>query len=224
MGNSHQRKKKRKNTSKRHKQEAGSSGPRLLSEFERIANDLLRKGYSLDKTLSISTHSCNGVILTSRAVKQGRGSSTNIGARYKYRNAAIDVNFNTKSSVSTTLTLGGEFLPSTNIKASVRFPDYNSSKLNLQFPHLCRNAALSISVGLSQSPDVMLSATMGTSSIAFGMELKYKTASHRFTQYDAGISVTKPSCNASIILCVASLEIANTMKKSTLFIIKICKG
>ena len=37
MGNSHQRKKKIKNTSKRHKQE---QGPRLFSDFGRIANGL----------------------------------------------------------------------------------------------------------------------------------------------------------------------------------------
>ncbi|XP_022745150.1 mitochondrial outer membrane protein porin 2-like [Durio zibethinus] len=194
MGSGHQKRKKR---SKRHKQEPG---PRLFSDFGRIANDLLTKGYSQDQILSISTHSCNGVILTSGALKHGRQSSTHIGARYKYRNAAIDVNIDTKSSISTTLTLGGEFLPSTNIKASVRFPDYNSSKLNLKFQHFFRNATLSVSVDLNQSPDVMLSATIGTSSIAFGMESKYKTASRSFTQHDAGISVTKPSCNASIIL------------------------
>ncbi|XWS39864.1 hypothetical protein CRYUN_Cryun18bG0091100 [Craigia yunnanensis] len=163
-------------------------------------SNLLKKGYNQDQILSISTHSCNGVILTSGAVKHGRRSTTHIGAKYKYRNAAVDVNIDTKSSFSTTLTLGGEFLPSTNIKASVRFPDYYSSKLNLKFQHFFRYAALSVCVGLNQSPDIMLSATIGTSRIAFGMESKYKTASRSFTQYDAGISVTKPSSNASIIL------------------------
>ncbi|XVE93507.1 hypothetical protein REPUB_Repub01dG0198700 [Reevesia pubescens] len=192
MGNSHQRKKKRKNKSKTHRQEPG---PRLFSDFGRTANDLLTKGYSQDQILSISSHSCNGVIITSNAMKHGRRSSTRIGARYKYRNAAIDVNIDTKSSISTTLTLGGEFL-----KASLKFPDYNSTKLSLKFQHFFRNAALSISFGLNQSPDIMLPATIGTPSIAIGMESKYKTASRSFTQYDAGISVTKPSCNASIIL------------------------
>ena len=41
---------------------------------------------------------------------------------------------------------------------------------------------------------------------------KYKTASRSFTQDDAGISVTKPSCDASIILYVDTLIIANNMK------------
>ncbi|XVF67439.1 hypothetical protein PTKIN_Ptkin10aG0121800 [Pterospermum kingtungense] len=209
MGNSHRRKKKRKNKSTRPKQEPGPR-PRLFCDFGRIANDLLRKGYNQDQILSISTHSCNGVMvpctlhhlqtLTSRAVKHGRQSTMQLGARYKYKNAAIDVNMDTKSSISTTLTLGGEFLPSTHVKASVRFPDCNSSKLNLKFQHFFRNATLLFSVGLNRSPDVMLSATIGTSSIAFGMESKYKTASRSFTQYDAGISVTKPTCDASIIL------------------------
>ncbi|XP_021284311.1 mitochondrial outer membrane protein porin 5-like [Herrania umbratica] len=199
MGKSHQRKKKRKNTSKRQKQEPG---PRPFSDFGKVANGLLTKGYSQDQRLSISTRSCNGVILSSTAAKHGRRSSptTQIAASYKYGNASIDVNIDAKPSFSTTLTLGGKVLPSTYTKASLKFPDYNFSKLNLKFQHFFRNAALYISVGLNQSPVVMLSASIGTASIAFGMEAKYKHASHSFTQCDAGISVTQPSCDASIIL------------------------
>ncbi|XP_017971505.1 PREDICTED: mitochondrial outer membrane protein porin 2 [Theobroma cacao] len=199
MGKSHQRKKKRKNTSKRQKQEPG---PRPFSDYGKIANGLLTKGYSQDQRLSISTRSSNGVILTSTAARPGRRSSptTQIAASYKYGNASIDVNIDAKPSFSTTLTLGGKVLPSTYAKASLKFPDYNFSKLNLKFQHFFRNAALYISVDLNQSPVVMLSASIGTASIAFGMEAKYKAASHSFTQCDAGISVTKPSCDASIIL------------------------
>ncbi|MBA0815641.1 hypothetical protein Gohar_000401, partial [Gossypium harknessii] len=72
--------------------------------------------------------------------------------------------------------------------------------LNLKFQQSFRNAALSISVGLNQSPDILLSATIGTSSIAFGIESKYKTTSRSFSRLDAGISVTNPSRDASIIL------------------------
>ncbi|KAK6253428.1 hypothetical protein QUC31_015148 [Theobroma cacao] len=229
MGKSQQRKKKRKNTSKRQKQEPG---PRPFSDYGKIANGLLTKGYSQDQRLSISTRSSNGVIFTSTAARPGRRSSptTQIAASYKYGNASIDVNIDAKpsfsttltlggkvlpstyakaslkfpdynfSKFSTTLTLGGKVLPSTYTKASLKFPDYNFSKLNLKFQHFFRNAALYISVDLNQSPVVMLSASIGTASIAFGMEAKYKAASHSFTQCDAGISVTKPSCDASIIL------------------------
>ncbi|KAK8316579.1 hypothetical protein V6Z11_A13G049800 [Gossypium hirsutum] len=188
--NSHQRKKKRSKTSKRHKQQE-PAGPRRFSEFGKFANDLLTKGYIHDQTLSISTRSCNGV---------GRRSTANVGAQYKYKNAAVEVNFDTKSSIATTLSFGGEILPSTNVNASLRLPEYGSSQLNLKFQQSFRNAALSISVGLNQSPDILLSATIGTSSIAFGIESKYKTTSRSFGRLDAGISVTTPSRDASIIL------------------------
>ncbi|KAA3488618.1 mitochondrial outer membrane protein porin 2-like isoform X1 [Gossypium australe] len=197
--NSHQRKKKRSKTSKRHKQQE-PAGPRRFSEFGKFANDLLTKGYIHNQTLSISTHSCNGVIITSRASRQGRRSTANVGAQYKYKNNAVEVNFDTKSSIATTLSFGGEILPSTNVNASLRLPEYGSSQLNLKFQQSFRNADLSISVGLNQSPDILLSATIGTSSIAFGIESKYKSTSRSFSRLDAGISVTNPSRDASIIL------------------------
>ncbi|XVE49328.1 hypothetical protein DITRI_Ditri01bG0074000 [Diplodiscus trichospermus] len=198
MGKGHQRKKKIKKVA-RHKQEPRPR-LRLFSDFGRIANDLLRTGYSQDQMLSISTHSCHGVVLNSTAIRHGRQSTIHIGARYKYKNAAIDVNLDKKSRVSTTLSLAGGVFHSINAKASLRFPDYSSSKVDLKFQQFFRNAALYVSVGLNKTPDVMLSATIGTSSIALGMESKYKSASRSFAQYDAGISFTKPSCDASIIL------------------------
>ncbi|KAK8259373.1 hypothetical protein V6Z11_D13G051600 [Gossypium hirsutum] len=158
------------------------------------AADLLSKGYCHDESLNISTQSCNGVIGTLTARRHGRRPAANIGARYDHNNAAI--------AISTTLDFGREYLPSTNINASLRFPEYGSSKLNLKFQQSFRNAALSISVGLNQSPDILLSAAIATSSIACGIESKYKTASHCFTRYGAGISIINPSHDASIILCL----------------------
>ncbi|KAK8259374.1 hypothetical protein V6Z11_D13G051600 [Gossypium hirsutum] len=150
------------------------------------AADLLSKGYCHDESLNISTQSCNGVIGTLTARRHGRRPAANIGARYDHNNAAIAVNFFysnfVASTISTTLDFGREYLPSTNINASLRFPEYGSSKLNLKFQQSFRNAALSISVGLNQSPDILLSAAIATSSIACGIESKYKTASHCFTR------------------------------------------
>ncbi|XP_039006477.1 mitochondrial outer membrane protein porin 5-like [Hibiscus syriacus] len=196
VANSHRRKKKR---SKRHKKQE-PAGPRLFSDFGKFANDLLTKGYCRDQSLSISTHSCTGVIVTSRAVRHGRRSTANIGARYKHKNFDIQINFDTKSSISTTLTFGAEFLPSTNINASLRFPKYNLSSINLNFHRSFRNAALSMSVGLNHSPVLTLSTTVGTSSLAIGMESMYATASRSFMRFNAGLSVTSQSHDASITL------------------------
>ncbi|KAL1125532.1 hypothetical protein V6Z11_A13G049900 [Gossypium hirsutum] len=171
-----------------------------------LAADLLSKGYCHDESLDISTQSCNGVIGTLTARRHGRRPAANIGARYDHNNAAIAVNFFysnfVASTISTTLDFGREYFPSTNINASLRFPEYGSSKLNLKFQQSFRNAALSISVGLNQSPDILLSAAIATSSIACGTESKYKTAAHCFTWYGAGVSIINPSHDASIILYV----------------------
>ncbi|MBA0667342.1 hypothetical protein Goklo_000442 [Gossypium klotzschianum] len=150
---------------------------------------MLSKGYCHDESLNISTQSCNGVIGTLTVRRHGRRPAANIGARYDHTNAAIAVNFFysnfVASTISTTLDFGREYLPSTNINASLRFPEHGSSKLNLKFQQSFRNAALSISVGLNQSPDILLSAAIATSSIACGIETKYKTASHCFTRIHA---------------------------------------
>ncbi|KAL4302785.1 hypothetical protein GQ457_10G020260 [Hibiscus cannabinus] len=201
VANSPRSKKKRRTTSKRRKkQEPAQAGPRLFSDFGKFGNDLLTKGYGHDQTLSITTQSCNGVIVTSTAVKHGSRSTANIGARYKHENAEVQVNFDTRSSISAALTVGAKLSPSTNVKASLILPQYSSSNLKLKFHQSFRNAALSISVGLNQSPDLTLSTTIGNSSVAFGMGLKYTIASCSFTQYDAGISVNDRRHDASIIL------------------------
>ncbi|KAK5770531.1 hypothetical protein PVK06_046682 [Gossypium arboreum] len=165
---------------------------------------LLSKGYCHDESLDISTQSCNGVNGTLTARRHGRRPAANIGARYDHNNAAIAVNFFYSNFISTTIDFGREYFPSTNINASLRFPDCFGFQflfpLNLKFQQSFRNAALSISVGLNQSPDILLSAAIATSSIACGTESKYKTAAHCFTRYGAGISIINPSHDASIIL------------------------
>ncbi|KAK8316580.1 hypothetical protein V6Z12_A13G052200 [Gossypium hirsutum] len=166
----------------------------IIVHFPRFAYKglyyLLSKGYCHDESLDISTQSCNGVIGTLTARRHGRRPAANIGARYDHNNAAIAVNFFysnfVASTISTTLDFGREYFPSTNINASLRFPEYGSSKLNLKFQQSFRNAALSISVGLNQSPDILLSAAIATSSIACGTESKYKTAAHCFTWAERG--------------------------------------
>ncbi|KAK6923963.1 Eukaryotic porin/Tom40, partial [Dillenia turbinata] len=135
--------------------------------------------------------------LTSTAVKKGGLSTGDIGALYKYKNATIDVKVDTASTIATTLTLH-EVLPSTKAIASFKVPDYNSSKLEVQYFH--HHATFTSRVALNQSPAVDLSATIGTPTIAFGAEAAYETTSGSFTKYTAGISVTKPDSSASIVL------------------------
>ncbi|KAJ6989600.1 hypothetical protein NC653_018161 [Populus alba x Populus x berolinensis] len=104
-----------------------SKGPVLFADIGNKAKDLLTKDYNSDQRLSVSTFSDAGVALTSSAVKIGGLSTGDVAALYMYKNTIFNVQIDTESNISTTLTFTG-FLPSTKTIASIKFPDYNSGK------------------------------------------------------------------------------------------------
>ncbi|KAM5551458.1 hypothetical protein ABKV19_026343, partial [Rosa sericea] len=79
--------------------------------------------------------------------KKGGLSLGDVAAQYKYKKAAV----------STKLTIT-DVLPSTKAIASVKFPDYKSSKLEAQDLH--EHASFTTAVGLNKSPAVDFSATI----------------------------------------------------------------
>ncbi|KAG5241532.1 VDAC2.1 family protein [Salix suchowensis] len=174
-----------------------SKGPVLFADIGKKAKDLLTKDYNSDQKFSVSTYSDSGVALTSTAVKKGGLSTGDVAALYMYKNTTFDVKFDTGSNISTTLTFT-DFLPSTKTIASIKFPDYNSGKLEVQYFH--DRASFTTAVALNQSPAIDVTATIGTPTIAFGAEAGYDTTLGSFTKYTAGISVTKPDSYASVIL------------------------
>ncbi|XP_011011237.1 PREDICTED: mitochondrial outer membrane protein porin 2-like [Populus euphratica] len=174
-----------------------SKGPVLFADIGKKAKDLLTKDYNSDQRLSVSTFSDAGVALTSTAVKKGGLSTGDVAALYMYRNTIFDVKIDTESNISTTLTFT-DFLPSTKTIASIKFPDYNSGKLEVQYFH--DRASFTTAVALNQSPAIDVTATIGTPTIAFGAEAGYDATLGSFTKYTAGISVTKPDSYASLIL------------------------
>ncbi|KAJ6288775.1 hypothetical protein OIU76_024706 [Salix suchowensis] len=174
-----------------------SKGPVLFADIGKKAKDLLTKDYNSDQKFSVSTYSDSGVALTSTAVKKGGLSTGDVAALYMYKNTTFDVKFDTGSNISTTLTFT-DFLPSTKTIASIKFPDYNSGKLEVQYFH--DRASFTTAVALNQSPAIDVTATIGTPTIAFGAEAGYDTTLGSFTKYTAGISVTKPDSYASMIL------------------------
>ncbi|KAJ6990409.1 mitochondrial outer membrane protein porin 2 [Populus alba] len=174
-----------------------SKGPVLFADIGNKAKDLLTKDYNSDQRLSVSTFSDAGVALTSSAVKIGGLSTGDVAALYMYKNTIFNVQIDTESNISTTLTFTG-FLPSTKTIASIKFPDYNSGKLEVQYFH--DRASFTTAVALNQSPAIDVTATIGTPTMAFGAEAGYDTTLGSFTKYTAGISVTKPDSYASMIL------------------------
>jgi voltage-dependent anion channel protein 2 len=102
--------------------------------FSLFVLDLLTRDYSTDQKFSISTNSVSGVALTSTALKNGVLHAANVATQYKYRNTffdvKIDTDFNDPDNHHIT-----EILPSTKAIASFKVPDYNSSKLEVQYFH-----------------------------------------------------------------------------------------
>lgn len=174
-----------------------SKGPGLYSDIGKKGRDLLTRDYIFDQKFTISTTSLSGVGITSSAVKKGGLYAFDIGSQYKYKNTLVDVKVDTDSNISTTFTVS-EVLPSTKAIASLKFPDYNAGKVEVQYFH--DHASFATVVALKQSPLVDLSATMGAHGVAFGAEAGFDTGSGAFTKYNAGISVTKPDYNFSVIL------------------------
>ncbi|KAF2324285.1 hypothetical protein GH714_011662 [Hevea brasiliensis] len=174
-----------------------NKGPGLFSDFGKKARDLLTKDYTTDQKFSISSVTDSGVAITSSLVAEGGLSAGDVVAQHKFKNGSLDVKLDTESNILTTLSIT-DFPSSTKVIASLKLPDYNSGKLEVQYFH--QHSGISAAVGLNQSPAVDFSATIGTPAIAFGAETTYATASGEFAKYNAGVSYTNPDSNASVIL------------------------
>ncbi|PKA59900.1 Mitochondrial outer membrane protein porin 5 [Apostasia shenzhenica] len=192
-------------------------GPGLFSDIGKKAKDLLTRDYSYDQKITISTSSASGVLLsdflmflevgvawhtcamglTSGAVKKGGLYALDVATQYKYKNTIIDVKADTDSNISATFTVL-EILPFTKTIATVKFPEYNSGKLEVQYFH--DHAGLATVVALKQNPVVDLSAAVGAHGIVFGAEAGFDTYSGVFTKYTAGIGLKRPDYDVSIIL------------------------
>ncbi|PPR87709.1 hypothetical protein GOBAR_AA32978 [Gossypium barbadense] len=160
-------------------------GPGLFSDFGKKAKDLLNKDYTSDQKFTISSSSYTGLALVSNIVNKGGLSSGDVAAQYKHQNAVVDFKLDTESNIY--IHLQKQWLP-----------DYNSGKLEVQNFH--EHATVATAVGLKKSPAVDFSATIGTPGIAFGAEASYVTSSGEFTKYNAGVNMTKPDSNASVVL------------------------
>ncbi|KAJ8505923.1 hypothetical protein OPV22_006809 [Ensete ventricosum] len=172
-------------------------GPGLFSDIGKKAKHLLTKDYTCDQKLTISTTSASGVALTSAAVKKGGLYKSDIGSLYKYKNTRVNVKVDTDANISATLIIS-EILPSTKAIASIKLPDYNSGKLVVQYLH--HHASLASVMALKQSPVVELSGTVGAQGLAFGAEAGFDAASGAVTKYGAGVRLTKPEYDASVIM------------------------
>ncbi|KAL9263702.1 Mitochondrial outer membrane protein porin 2-like protein, partial [Drosera capensis] len=154
------------------------NGPGLFSDIGKRSRDLLTKDFVSDQKFTLSSSTDSGVEFTSTAIKKGGLSTGDIAVKYKYKNTLVDVKVDTKSNIFTTFTVTDIF-PSTKAIVSVKLPDYNSGKLELQYFH--DHATFTTAAILNKSPAIDVSATIGTPAIAFGAEAGYDTTSGNFT-------------------------------------------
>lgn len=70
----------------------------------------------------------------------------------------------------------------------------------MEFQYFHHHAAFTTAVGLSQSPVLDCTLTLGSPGFALGAEAGYDSCSNIFTKYNAGIGVTKPEASFAIFL------------------------
>ncbi|KAL7101508.1 hypothetical protein ACP275_08G058100 [Erythranthe tilingii] len=174
-----------------------SKGPGLFSDIGKKAKDLLTKDYLSDHKFSVYTYSESGVALTTSTVKKAGYSSGDVAAQYIYKNTSADLKVDTENNISATFTVT-DIIPSSKTIATLKFPNYESGKLEFQYFH--PHASLTAAVGHNQAPPIDLTVTLGTSTFALGAEAGYETTSGKLTKYTAGITVTKPDSCISVIL------------------------
>ncbi|XP_061951575.1 mitochondrial outer membrane protein porin 2-like [Populus nigra] len=178
-----------------------TGGPRLFSDFGKLAYDLLR--YRINQSFNISTSSDIGLTLTPYAARRKKLSKAGVTAEYNLEDthATIKVDVNPELPISTTLTMSRTW-PFMKNTVLVKFPDYNSREFQIlhEVQYFHKRAALAMTLPLLRSPLIQLTATVGTAHLAFGMETVYNTSSRQFLMFDAGISMTSLNCEGSIIL------------------------
>ncbi|BAT82593.1 hypothetical protein LR48_Vigan07g265300 [Vigna angularis] len=172
-------------------------GPGFFSDIGRSGRDILTKDYNSDQRFTISSSANSGLDLKSTLVKSRGLSSGDVTAEFKYKNKVVNFKVDTESNVLTTFTVS-DVMPYAKTISSIRLPDYNSGKFEVQYLH--DHVAFTLRVGLTRSPAIDFSGTMGTPSIAFGAETSYSTSLAKFTKYNAGLCFKMPSSSASVIL------------------------
>ncbi|KAF7806623.1 mitochondrial outer membrane protein porin 6 [Senna tora] len=160
-------------------------------------SNLLYKDYNFDQKFSLTIPSASGLGLIATGFKKDQIFVGDINTLYKSGNTAVDVKIDTYSNVSTKVTVNDVF---TNTKLALSFnvPDHKSGKLDVQYLH--PRAVFNSSIGLNPSPQLELSAAIGSKDLHLGAEVGFNTASASFTKYNTGIAFNKPDFSAALLL------------------------
>ncbi|KAJ9563755.1 hypothetical protein OSB04_008915 [Centaurea solstitialis] len=169
------------------------------SSQEQVA-DIMTKPLKLEQFLKF--RSLLGMVeasksITSSGAKKGELFLADVNTKLINKNITTDIKVDTNSKVFTTITIDE---PAPGLKTIFSFvvPDQTSGKAELQYLH--ENAGISTSIGLTASPIVNFSGVAGNSTVAFGTDVSFDTATGNFTKYNAGLSFTTSDLIASVTL------------------------
>ncbi|KAJ1433492.1 Porin domain superfamily [Sesbania bispinosa] len=174
-----------------------ANGPAPFSEIGKRARDLLYKDYNFDHKFSLSVPNSAGLGLIATGLKKDQIFVGDINTLYKSGNVTVDVKVDTYSNVSTKVTVNDIF-HSNKVALSFNIPDHKSGKLDVQYLH--PHAAIDSSIGLNPSPQLELSAAIGSKELCMGAEVGFNTTSSSFTKYNAGIAFNKSDFSAALML------------------------
>ncbi|XP_068652489.1 mitochondrial outer membrane protein porin 4-like [Aristolochia californica] len=175
----------------------GSNGPAPFSEIGKKARDLLNKDYNFDHKFNLTLLSGTGLGLVTTAVQKDQLFVGDVNTQYKTGNTTVDVKVDSSSNVSTTIAVN-EIVQGTRAALSFKLPDHKSSKLDVLYLH--PHAAVTTSIGLTNTPLLEFSTAIGTRQISLGAEVGFDTKSGSLTKYNAGIGYNTDDLSASLIL------------------------
>lgn len=174
-----------------------ANGPAPFSEIGKRATDLLYKDYNFVHKFSLSIPNSDGLGLVATGLKKDQIFVGDINSHYKSGNVTVDVKVDTYSNVTTKVTANDVFRCK-KVALSFNIPDHKSGKLDLQYLH--PHAASDFSIGLNPSPQLELSAAIGSKDLCLGAEVGFNTTSASFTKYNAGVAYNKPDFSATFML------------------------
>ncbi|KAL5701014.1 hypothetical protein ACHQM5_026396 [Ranunculus cassubicifolius] len=203
-----------------------TSSPAPFSDIGKKVKDLLTKDYNFENKFILTIPNENGMVVTATGATRDQIFLGDISTHYKSKNAVVDVKVDSRSNVSAKVVMN-EIFPSMNavlkfnvpvhrsgkvstrlttkkifpsIKAALTFniPFHKSGKVDVQYLHPHTN--ISSSIGLTPSPLVEFSTTIGTKKLSLGGEVGFDTSTASFTKYNTGIGLNTPDLSASLML------------------------
>ncbi|CAH9123879.1 unnamed protein product [Cuscuta epithymum] len=169
-------------------------GPGLYSDIGKKARDLLYRDYVADHKFSVTTHTSDGVAITSSGAKKGEALIAGVNIQRKDENFTMDTKVDTNSKLYVTINIDEP--PERKTIFSFIAPDWKSPKVESQY--WSEYAGITTSIGLTGNPFITFSGVVGTNTLAVGTDLSFDTARGTYDKINAGLSISTPDLTTSL--------------------------